>query len=116
MDDVNGHCEVSRSEMRDFVFASLRLPTLRVGPRFVLDQGNRGPAAKQWGLSTRSGAKKTRGCAEAYCSTSPVCRADTGRHKQHRSLTKRLGKRTISGWKLVNLGSERGLDKLDKAR
>jgi hypothetical protein len=36
---------VSRSEMRIF----------------VQDQRNRGPAAKQWGLSTRSGAKKTKG-------------------------------------------------------
>jgi hypothetical protein len=73
----DGHSEVSRLEIRIF----------------VQDQGNRGPAAKQWGLSTRSGAKKTRGCAETYWSTS---------HKQDRNLTQRLGKKTISGWKLVN--------------
>ena len=52
------------------------------------------PKRSDWGLSSRSGAKKTRACAETYWSTS---------HKQARRLTKRLGKRTISGWKLGNI-------------
>jgi hypothetical protein len=71
----DGHSDVSRLEMWIF----------------VQDQRNRGPAAKKWGLSTRSVAKKTRACAETYWSTS---------HKQDRNLTQRLGKKTISGWKL----------------
>jgi hypothetical protein len=59
----DGHSKVSRSEMRIFVFASLRLPTLRVGPRFVQDQGNRGPAAKQWGLSHLEEVRRKQGLA-----------------------------------------------------
>jgi hypothetical protein len=47
----DGHSEVSRLEMKIFVRATLGLPKLRLGPRLVQDQGNRGPAAKQWGLS-----------------------------------------------------------------
>ena len=42
-------------------------------------------------FSARS--RKTRGCAEAYRGTS---------HKQTRSLTPRLRKRAIYGWKLVS--------------
>jgi hypothetical protein len=36
--------------------------------------------------------RKSKACAETYWSTS---------HKQGRRLTQRLGKRTISGWKLI---------------
>jgi hypothetical protein len=39
------------------------LPKLRLGPRFVKDQGNRGPAAKQWGLRHLEEVRKKQGLA-----------------------------------------------------
>ncbi|HDR14430.1 MAG TPA: hypothetical protein ENN79_02870 [Desulfobacteraceae bacterium] len=53
-------------------------------PKWCEETGD--PKRSDWGLSTRSGAKKTMGCVETYWSTSPVCGAGTGRHRKARSF------------------------------